>query len=748
VTDIKGCTVSITDTVTDPLALTDVISVTPVSCAGASNGRASVSVSGGTAPYSYLWSNFSIDSSVTGLSGGTYFVIVTDANGCQKRDSVVVTEGLPLVLSDSTGQTNCSGINNSSVHIFVSGGTGPYIYSWSPVGSTGPDTTNVASGTYTVTVQDHNGCSAVITVAVQNTPVLTVTHFITQPACNGLNNGTITLTVSGGTQPYTYQWQGNVSTGPSVSFAAAGTYYVTVTDAHGCTATDSIVVDQPSPMYVSGIQKNVSCHNYDDGYILPTGYGGTLPYSYQWYLGADSFAPQGPITQNIIGLSGGYYYLIITDAHGCQVPFLRYIINPDSLEIALVKTDATCQSANSGSVAVTVVGGTRPYQFLWNNFVTDSLQSNISGGSYGVVVTDSNGCHQTETIVVNGQPTPIKINLSVSSPTCSGGTNGFVSLDVQGGAPPYSYIWSTAPAQTGSVASNLAGDSTYYVTVSDTTGCQVTDSATLTSPAPISVTVGSGVTTCVSNADGSAVVNVTGGVPPYTYQQGNSILHSSQSSDTLTNLTVGTFLVLVTDANGCQGSNSLTVSPLGSLSVTLSATPNYVLPKEPVQLEAFATSDTTIKMYTWLPLDSIVNYSSCADSNECSATVTPSVTQQYTVIVENSRGCTVSDTVTVTVSHQPYIFIPTAFTPNGDKLNDRFEFDILGAFSADVEIWNRWGEKVFSNPAQPNGVNDDHGWDGTYRGKDAQFDTYTYQFVVTYFDGHTENMSGTVVLMR
>ena len=150
----------------------------------------------------------------------------------------------------------------------------------------------------------------------------------------------------------------------------------------------------------------------------------------------------------------------------------------------------------------------------------------------------------------------------------------------------------------------------------------------------------------------------------------------------------------------------------------------------------------------WLPQDSILNFSNCVDSGECSATAAPSVTQVYTVVVQNARGCTATDTVTVTVSRQPYVFIPSAFTPNGDGLNDRFEFDVLGAVSANVQIWNRWGENVFSNPAQPNGMNDTHGWDGTFKGKNVEYDTYTYQFVVTYYDGHTQNMTGTVVVMR
>jgi gliding motility-associated-like protein len=240
------------------------------------------------------------------------------------------------------------------------------------------------------------------------------------------------------------------------------------------------------------------------------------------------------------------------------------------------------------------------------------------------------------------------------------------------------------------------------------------------------------------------VINVTGGVQPYTYQLGTTI----QQSDTFTNLSVGTYTVLVTDANRCQGNTSLVINSTGNLAVTLSANPSFILSREPSQLSAVATSDTSIIAYIWSPLDSL-NFSGCVDSTDCSDPIaTPSSTHLYRVTVENARGCTVSDTVRVTVSDHPSVFIPTAFSPNGDGLNDRFEFDILGARTISVDIWNRWGEKVFSNPAQPNGTNDTHGWDGTFRGKTVQYDTYTYQFVVTYFDGHQETMSGTVIVMK
>ena len=748
VTDANACTAIASGIVTNPLPITSSVAVTNVTCAGSKDGSAHLTVGGGTAPYTFLWSTFSASQNLDSLRGGTYFVIITDANGCEKRDSGIVQEALPIVVSDTVRPISCSGTNDASIHVIASGGTGGYTYTWAPTAPNSPDDVNLTAGTYSVTVSDGNGCSASISETITSPSQLSLSHVHTNPLCNSSTDGSITLLIGGGTPSYTYTWA-NSFTGSTVANVPAGTYYVTVSDAHGCSKSDSIVVTDPAAMYISGIPKNVTCKGNHDGQVIATGYGGTLPYNYQWYYDSLTGTP-GPVTKDFTQLSGGDYYLVITDVNNCTVSYHAVIKEADSLKISLVETDATCQSANSGAVAVIVTGGVTPYQYLWNNFVTDSFQVNIPGGNYGVVVTDSNGCHQTKTVSVNGQPDPMTVNTAFNNPTCNSGTNGFISLDVLGGVQPYSYNWSTAPPQTGNLASDLTSG-TYYVTITDSKGCRLIDSATLVSPPSIAVSTTIGVATCVSASDGFVVVNVVGGSPPYTYQLGNSI----QSNDTIRNLSVGTYILTVRDVNGCQGATSLTVAATGYFTLDLTASPNYLLAGEAVQLHADAHSDTTVTAYLWNPLDSL-NFQGCPDTTNCNDPIAyPRVTRTYVVTALNARGCIVSDTVLVTVSDHPSAFIPTAFTPNGDNLNDRFEFDILGCKSADVQIWNRWGEKVFSNPNQLNGINNPQniannssGWDGSFRGKGTQYDSYTYQINVLYFDGHTERMTGTVVVMK
>ena len=821
VQDVSGCSVVVSDTVKAPTPITSSIVGTNVTCAGADNGTATLTVGGGTLPYNFLWSNFSGAQNQDSLSAGWYYVIITDGYGCQKRDSVKILSPLPLLLSDTVAPVSCTNGTNGGIHIIATGGTGAYTYTWSPSGPNSPDNTNLSAGSYSVTVRDVNGCSATLTQQIANPAALTSTYTTVEPKCFGDRNGSITVVVGGGTPQYSYTWSPSAANSPVNSFLTAGTYQVTATDSRGCTIVDTIVVNQPPAMYISGILKNVSCHGLSDGYILPTGYGGTLPYSYQWYLGTDTFAPQGPITENITQLPGGDYYLVITDANGCMAPFTRHVVEPDSLILTLTDTNVTCYGTSTGSVLAHVTGGTTPYQYLWNNFTTDSIQRGVPAGTYTVVVTDSNGCHQNKAISVtqapalvvsaadvdptcygssNGSitltvsggnpaytyswnttpaqttpsisgltagtyivniadgnrchqidtfvltsPSAMTVNTAITNPTCAGGDNGFVSLDVRGGVSPYLYSWSTTPAQSGNVANALSGG-TYYATVTDAHGCTLLDTAVVVSPLPILVTIGVNSSTCPGNAVGIVVVNATGGIAPYNYSLGSL----TQTSDTFINLQAGNYSAVVTDVNGCHGDAPLVVGVAGAFTDTLTASPSVILAGEIVQLYARASSDTTITSYTWYPADSL-DFSACGNASVCdSPTARPTQSQDYIVLVTNARGCTLRDTVHVSVSNQPSAFIPQGFTPNNDGLNDRFQFDILGATTVSVQIWNRWGELVFSDPSQPNGINQSgtYGWDGTFRGQQAAFDTYTYQFDVTYFDGHHQTMAGTVTVMR
>ncbi|HWB61957.1 MAG TPA: gliding motility-associated C-terminal domain-containing protein, partial [Chitinophagales bacterium] len=817
VTDAHGCSATLSFTVTEPTPIQTSVTGTDVTCHGNSNGTASLTVSGGTPPYTFLWSNFQITQNITGLSGGTYFVIVTDSNGCTKRDSVFIFEPTPLLVTDSSSNISCFNANDGTITIFPIGGQPPYSYAWSN-GATTQNVTGLAGGSYCVTVTDQSGCSATACATIVNPPILVTNFVVHNTICFGDSNGYIDVIQSGGTPNYTFVWSTGATT-QDIDSLAAGTYVITVTDSRGCINVDSAMVQQPAALYTSGVIKNVTCHGYNDGAVIITAYGGTLPYSYLW-------SPVGVSTQNLYDVGGGNYFVSVTDANGCAVQSLYIVVDPPLLTDTIVHTDVSCYGGSNGTAAIIPSGGTgsatAAYSYLWNDFSIDSNRTGLMAGEHFVLLTDSNGCRKWDSVKID-QPTQIQItglvndavcynsatgaiNINVTGgvpsytfdwssgatsqnlntlivgtytvtvtdqnnctatsdfvvnqppqmfvdiltvkPTCFGGNNGSMSAVATMGTPPYTYEWSTNPTQTSPSASDLeAGD--YTVTVTDSHSCTVTVTKTLDQPDSIAISTTGAIARCFNTPSTPIVVNVSGGTSPYVYEL-NGML---QANDTFAGLLPGNYTVLVTDRNGCDGSYGFHIASPSQMSVTLSTTDNIILTGMTTQLVATATSDTDIIHYIWSPivLDGydVFDYSACGDSSNCNnPSVRPPFTTTFMVTVMNADSCFASDTVTIYVDNQPVTFIPTAFTPNGDGLNDRFEFDVLGANTIEISIYDRWGQKVYYNPAQPNGQSGSNGWDGTSSGKLDPAGTYVYQMKITYFDGTTKDKAGTITLMR
>jgi len=812
VSDANGCQQTISQTLTNPAALTASTTSTNVSCAGANDGTGGVTVGGGNPPYTYLWSDFLVTSNVTGLAGGVYYVVATDNNGCQIRDSITVAQPAPLVVTYAVTDISCFNANDGAINVTVTGGTSPYSFIWSN-GATTQSLSNLAGGTYSETVTDAHNCSAVISVNVINPAQIIPQFGVKNLNCFGDTSGAINLSVSGGTPGYSYIWSTTATTA-NIANLLPGTYYVTITDSRNCSIADSAIVNTPGALYTSGILKNVSCHGLCDGTILTTPYGGTLPYSFQW--------SNGPSTENVIQLCGGSYYLTVTDANGCQVASLYIIHEPAQLTDSIVATPVSCFGNCDGAVAAVPVGGTKPYQYLWNDFSNDSVQTGLCAGRYTLLLTDSNGCHLSDTITLAkpgqilvtgtvsnvvcnggttgavaltvtggvspytfnwsngstsqnlsnagggaatvtvtdahscsqvttfniGEPAAIHPTVSINQPRCSAGNDGFISVVLTGGVAPYTYGWNTTPAQSGATATNLSAGS-YTLTITDSAGCSITLTDTITDPNPVTVTTQGANSRCYNNPNGGVIATATGGFPPYTY-----ILNGVyQTSDTFAALAPANYVLLVMDGNGCQATSSFIVRAASTISVSLTVTDARILTGMETQLAAVATSDTTITHYFWTPgvIDSadVLDFSSCGDTSNCSTPyVKPPFTTTFTVTVENADSCFATDTITVYVDNEPGEFAPTAFTPNGDGLNDRFALTYLGASKIEVTIFNRWGEQVYYNANQTNSLNAADGWDGTAHGKEAPQDTYVYKVNVTYFNGVVKHKTGTVTLMR
>ncbi|MFN8322818.1 MAG: gliding motility-associated C-terminal domain-containing protein [Chitinophagales bacterium] len=807
VSDQNGCSATALFTLTSPSGISASATKVDVSCQGANNGSADLTVTGGTQPYSFLWSNFQGSEDIANLDGGIYYVLITDANGCTFRDSVIIDEPSPLILSTVVTNISCFNANDGVVDLTVVGGSLPYSFNWSNSAVT-EDLNSLPGGGYVVTVTDNHNCTASTSVIVINPSAITANSITHNTLCFGDANGSIDLIPTGGTPNFSFAWS-NGAFSEDINSLTAGIYVVTITDSRGCEKLDSITITEPGALFTSGFIKNVTCNADADGCVDITAYGGTLPYAFDWSTGQS--------TEDICSLNGGNYFVSVTDANGCQAASLYVVAEPAVLTADVIGSNVSCFGGNNGSLTILPAGGTLPYEYLWDDFVTDSTRSSVTAGLHIVLLTDSNGCHVFDSINItqpaelmiaglvtnancygvnsgsidvsvtggtapytyiwtngtttedldsvvagvytltvtdtNGcvktapftitQPTQIYLSLITSKPSCHGSTNGSVSVIATQGIPPYTYQWNTLPVQTTPTAEDLRAG-TYSVTVSDANGCTSTVSQVLNQPDSIIVSTTSSGAKCFGTASGQVVVSVTGGIAPYVYELNGT----AQATDTFRGLLPGNYLVVVTDMNGCDGRSQFTIGSPSQISVDLGVTQQVILTGMQTQLVANATSTLPIVGYSWSP-DTLFDFSICGDPANCSNPyAAPRTTTIFTVTAYNSDSCYASDTITVYVNNEPSAFIPTAFTPNGDDMNDRFEFDILGATNLEVNIYTRWGERVYFNPSQTNGITKTDGWDGTVHGKPAPDDTYVYLIRITYFDGVRKDLNGTVTIMR
>jgi hypothetical protein len=552
-------------------------SQTNIFCNGGSNGAASVNVAtGGTAPYSYNWTpgNPTGDGtvSVTGLTAGTWTCTVTDANSCTKTQTFNITQPTALIAS-ALSQTNilCNGGANGAASVSVSGGTTAYSYNWTPGNPTGDGTasvTGLTAGTWTCTVTDANSCTATQTFNItQPTALVASALSQTNISCNGGSNGAASVSVSGGTAAYSYNWTPGNPIGDgtaSVTGLTAGTWTCTVTDANSCTTTQTFNITQPTALVASALsQTNISCNGGSNGAASVSVSGGTAAYSYNWTPGN----PIGDGTASVTGLTAGTWTCTVTDANSCTTTQTFNITQPTALVAsALSQTNISCNGGSNGAASVSVSSGTAPYSYNWTpgNPIGDGTASvtGLTAGTWTCTVTDANSCTTTQTFNIT-QPTALVASaLSQTNISCNGGSNGAASVSVSSGTAPYSYNWTPGNPigdGTASVTGLTAG--TWTCTVTDANSCTTTQTFNITQPTSI-VTAANTQTnvSCNGGSNGAASINTpTGGTAPYSYNwtPGNP---TGDGTTSVTGLTVGTWTCTVTDANSCTTTQTFNIT--------------------------------------------------------------------------------------------------------------------------------------------------------------------------------------------
>jgi hypothetical protein len=555
--------------------------VTNVSCYGGNSGAITItSVTGGTGTKTYAWSDGPTTQNRTNLTAANnYVVTVTDANGCtQSSTAISVTQpSAALGGSTVTSAPSCTGGATGGVTLTVSGGSPfdpggtPYFtYAWSN-GAITKNLSNVSSGTYTVTITDFKGCTAITSGTVTDPAPVALTGTITNVNCNGGSTGSVDVSASGGTSPYTYKILigGTYGSGHLFGTLAAGTYAIYAKDANGCEKTLDFTVTQPSAaLSATPTVTNVSCNGGSTGAISLAVTGGTSPYAFAW-TASPGTVPSGQSTnQNLTGLIKGTYSVTITDAKGCTFSLSSgtavSVTEPTVLSLSNTTTNVSCNGGSNGTVDLSVSGGTTAYTYAWSNGITTQDLASLAAGTYSVTVTDAKGCTATNSATIT-QPTVLSGSATPTAAACYGGSTGSINLTVTTGTSPYTFAW-TGPSSYTSTAEDPSGlaAGTYNVTITDYKGCTAPVSAIVSQPASFSLSTTVVQPTCPPTTDGSISLTVSGGTSGYTYSwtgsSGGTVPSGQAALNNPSGLNPGTYSVTVTDSRSCTTSTSVTLS--------------------------------------------------------------------------------------------------------------------------------------------------------------------------------------------
>ncbi|MBN4062495.1 gliding motility-associated C-terminal domain-containing protein, partial [Bacteroidales bacterium AH-315-I05] len=558
VTDVSGCSATVSATVSSATAISLSTAVTDVSTIGGSDGSIDLAVSGGASPYTYNWSNGSTTEDISGLTAGNYCVTVSDTASCQ--DTVCVTVNEPVcssfTISSTVTDVSTSGGSDGSIDITVSGGTTPYSYNWDNAATT-EDISGLTSGAYCVTVTDTNACDTSICLIVNEPGCsgFSVTVSTTDATTVGGSDGTATANPTGGTSPYSYLWDANASsqTTQTATGLAAGSYCVTVTDNSSCVASACGTVSEPNctAFSATATSTDATTTGGSDGTATANSASGTSPYSYLWDTNAGN-----QTTQTATGLSAGNYCVTVTDSVGCSATACVAVNEPScsGFSANATATNATTTGGSDGTATANPTGGTSPYSYLWDaNAGSQTTQTamGLSAGNYCVTVTDSVNCQTTACTAVNDPGCAVTVSLTVTDVSVPNDSDGIIVATPSGGTTPYSYQWDANTGnQTTQTATGLAGGN-YCVTVTDSAGCTAIACETVNDPGcpGFSADIQGTDVTLPGGSDGVATANPIGGTSPFTYQWDSNT--GGQTTQTATGLSQGNYCVTITDGTGC-----------------------------------------------------------------------------------------------------------------------------------------------------------------------------------------------------
>jgi len=640
ITDAANITATSSGTISEPNLLVANVAVdSNVSINGGTNGGATVTATGGTSPYTYLWSNSATTASITGVSAGTYSTTITDANGCTELASGTITEPAAIAVTGVVTNISCNGASDGAIDLTVTNGAMPYSYVWSN-GDTLQDIDTLIAASYSVTVTDANSTTATASFTVTQPSAIVVNVVVdSNVACNGQMNGGLTATATGGTGNLNYSWNAGNRSLAAQSFESTtnDTWNFGVNPVTYNTEGDSIVAGSDDVWAV--IQEftgNISAASNGNLFWgmqdLENGNGGGAFYHTLTFDPINVSAETGvkfSFDYNSVGFdaSDSIQYQVefnngtTWDSTGValnqntQAWTTVTVDVPDTATFVRVRLQA---SQNGGS---DYAGFDNVRLFTGSSSITG-----VGAGSYTVTVTDSLGCVSIAAGTIT-EPTVLSATFTVVDATTVGGSDGSISATVSGGTPAYTYAWSNS-ATTSNNSALTAG--TYFVTITDTNGCSIVDSAVVADPAAIVLVTDSSNVSCFGAADGTAKVVASGGSGTYSYMWSNMA-----TTDSIGGLVPGTYVVTVSDLVG-------TVTAIDSV---------VIVEPTPLQL-TFAVTNTSATAATDGAIDlTVIGGSPSFNYSWSNAAITEDLTSigagTYTVIVTDVNGCQITDSATV-----------------------------------------------------------------------------------------------------
>jgi len=701
-------------------------SISPVDpqCNGGCDGSISINATDATLFSIDNGGNFQASNTFNNLCAGNYDIVVANAVGCQDLDVAVINDPAALTYSSALTDLLCFGQCTGEIDVTAGGGSGALQYSNDNGANFGLSNvfSNLCAGNYDIVVEDANGCQVTANEPIIEPAPLTLTLGITNPVCNSSCDGMINSIPAGGDGNYTYTWSSGQAV-PLISNLCSGQYDLDIVDGNGCAIDTSVTLSGPAAAVINNVvEVDESCPGMCDGSLDIDATNVT-----QYSIDGVNFSANSLFT----GLCAGNYTVYAQDINGCSATAPAVVASPTAVGANATSVSPICidgSSLLSGSAA----GGTAPYTYAWVDqtgaSVFNTQNGNVSpviDAVYTVTVTDANGCTAaTNTLVqVNDSLT---LTVFGDTPVCEGATSNLSALAGGGDGGPYTYTWDQGLGVGQNQTVNPSQTTVYTVTITD--GCEtppISASVTIivnTVPA-ISLT-GDLLSGCAPVTTNFADNNVpAGSTCLWNFGDGGTSTQCGNPSYTFTEPGCWDVTLTITTAEGCTGS------------VTI---PNYVCVFDyPTADFTFGPQPTTVMD----PTISFVNLSFDADNyiwtfdvgglEDQSIVEHPSYTfpstnpGTYEVCLEaiTDEGCADTTCQNVVIDEQFVVYVPNAFTPDGDLINNIFIPVVKGVdeLKYSFMVFNRWGELIFE------GTHPSQGWDGYHKGLLSQTDVYVWK---------------------